>query len=165
MNLDAYKLMSTINNIVKKGKEAYPDEVYLSEFDIEDFLNSSQFDEKYLPDDRRKLKNKLKVFNLIKKFNDKYPEKISEVFDRLAKYRVEQINTFENNLVNEVNASVISDICSNIVDYGISFRESLDFSLLNCKNDLQYINMKLKFYDKSIAICKSADLNINFKGN
>ncbi len=165
MNLDAYKLMSTINNIVKKGIEAYPDDVYVSEFDIEEFLDSSQFDEKYLPDDRRKLKNKLKVFNLIKKFNDKFPEKILEIFDRLAKYKIEQVDSFENNLVNEVNSSVISDICSYMVSYGISFKESLDFSLLNCKNDLQYINLKLKFYDKSIKICKSANLNINFKGN
>lgn len=171
-NLEAFKLEENINKIVRKGLETYPDDIYLSEFNIDEFLESSKFDQKYLPDDRLKLKNKLKIFNLIKKYlkgtndNSISFDKYFSIFDRLAKYKVQiPEDSFETNLINEVNASVISDICSYMVSYGISFEESLDFSILNCYNDLTYINLKLKFYSKSIEICKKANLTINFKGN
>ena len=155
MSLDALKIENNINDFLQKCKDVFPDSMYVPKFSTEEFSDSSKWDLEYLPQDIRKMRFKKKIFKYI------HNNSFEKLLKKFKKYP--QSNELETSFTEEVNSSVLSDICSNMCSYGCTLPEALKIAESENNSNLELTKLKLNILKRNLEICKNLDININFK--
>lgn len=165
MSLDALKLENNINNFLLKCKEIFPDEIFVSKFEAETFVDSARWDLEYLPEDIRKMKYKKKIFNYINNYiNNCKLTSFDTIFKKFKQYSSHaKQNELEVDFIEDVNSSVLSDICSNMSNYGCNHSEALAMAEFENNKNLELTEFKLKIVKRNFDTCKKLNVNINFK--
>lgn len=165
MSLDALKLENNINNFLVRCKEVFPDDIYISKFSAEEFVDSSIWDLEYLPKDIRKMNYKRKIFNYINNYINNYKlTSFDSIFKKFIRYaKCIKPNELEVNFINEVNSSVLSDICSNMSLYGCNHSEALLMAEIENNKNLELAKLKLNITKRNFDVCKKLEMNIGFK--
>lgn len=168
MSLEALKLENRVNNFLLRCKEVFPDDIYISKFNADEFVDSSVWDLEYLPKDIRKMNIKRKIFNYINNYINNYKlTSFDTIFKKFKRYancnKSNEVSELEVNFINEVNSSVLSDICTNMSLYGCNHSEALLMAEIENNKNLELAKLKLNITKRNFDICKKLEMNIEFK--